>query len=748
MTKDEDRLGRKGFAESLADAIKGWKNKDSLVVAVYGAWGSGKTSLKNMIIDSLKQSEENGLTIVEFNPWQWAGQEQLFSAFFAEIGSCVGKKDKSGKGNLRAKKWRAYGAYLKMGSILSKTLRKLVIAFLVIIGILGLGGAILTSHWVKTTLLIVGLAGFVLAAFAKWGEGFSESLANVFQKRSELHEKGLSELKKELAIFLVEIENPILVVIDDIDRLTKQDTKLLFQLVKANADFPNVIYLLLFQRNIVEKNLEILGSLPGRDFLDKIIQVGFDIPKIERTRLERILFEGLDEILGIGTVNQRFDQHRWGNMYIGGLRIFFSTLRDVHRYLGMLSFHTSLFQNTGAFEVNPIDLIALEVIRVFEPSAYHRIASSKFELTERQSSLHGDDDYKKTESVVASIVSQVKEDRQLEIRDLLKQLFPFTEKVGYSDESLEEWYRDLRVCHPNVFDKYFHLTIPEGDISQAELDTILNFVGHRDALVKEFAALKQRNLLGVMLERLEAYKQKIDIIHALPFVTALFDIGDELPEAQPSFYSLGPESHLRRILFWYLMQEKNVEKRETILIHASQASSGIYLLMETVSLEQDKRFREKQPEKYLVQDDQSLEKLKSICLKKIEVASTSNVLKDHPKLIYILYQWLKWGKEDQVKAWVKALVQTSSGALSFLASILNKGTSQSLGDHVGKVHWTIRLRNIQDFVSIDEIKRNIDGLDVEKLNEKEKLAVKAFHRALRRREQGISDEDWRHDDEE
>ncbi len=293
----------------------------------------------------------------------------------------------------------------------------------------------------------------------------------------------MSHLKADLGKSLEKLETPILVVIDDIDRLSAEETRLLFQLVKANADFPNMVYLLLFQRDIVEQQLE-TTTLNGRGFLEKIVQVSFDLPIIERTRLEKVLLAGLDKILGDAGVNQRFDEQRWGNIFVGGLRAFFTTLREIHRYLGTLAFHASLFRNKGSFEVNPIDLIALEVLRVFEPGAYQRIANSKFELTERHG-LHEEDRRKRTEAAVESILSQATESRRPHVRELLNELFPHVQKIGYGDGFLEKWYRDLRVCHPDVFDRYFHLTIPEGDISQAGLDTIMSLAGDRDGLVKE-----------------------------------------------------------------------------------------------------------------------------------------------------------------------------------------------------------------------------------------------------------------------
>jgi predicted KAP-like P-loop ATPase len=151
--------------------------------------------------------------------------------------------------------------------------------------------------------------------------------------------------------------------LDDVDRLSTEEIRLLFQLIKANADFPNLVYLLLFQRDIVEKSLEAIApsivSISGREFLEKIVQVGFDIPLIEHRRLERVLFDGLNNLLADESVARHFDEQRWGNIFIPGLRPYFETLRDVRRLLATLAFQVSLFRGSGSFEVNPIDLVAL-----------------------------------------------------------------------------------------------------------------------------------------------------------------------------------------------------------------------------------------------------------------------------------------------------------------------------------------------------------------------------------------------------
>jgi predicted KAP-like P-loop ATPase len=45
---EQDRLNRKEFAGELGRAISTWTGPQSLTIAVNGAWGTGKTSIKNL----------------------------------------------------------------------------------------------------------------------------------------------------------------------------------------------------------------------------------------------------------------------------------------------------------------------------------------------------------------------------------------------------------------------------------------------------------------------------------------------------------------------------------------------------------------------------------------------------------------------------------------------------------------------------------------------------------------------------
>jgi predicted KAP-like P-loop ATPase len=85
--QQHDLLDRAGFAQRLALTISSWKNQESLVISLTGSWGSGKSSIKNMALEQLAATQ--GAQVIEFNPWQWAGQDKLSNAFFEEISRVV-----------------------------------------------------------------------------------------------------------------------------------------------------------------------------------------------------------------------------------------------------------------------------------------------------------------------------------------------------------------------------------------------------------------------------------------------------------------------------------------------------------------------------------------------------------------------------------------------------------------------------------------------------------------------------------
>ena len=356
--RGDDRLGRVRFAEAIADAIRGWSHKDSLVIALYGPWGMGKSSIKNMVLDALRSDRPREVVAVEYNPWQYANRDQIQAAFFDQVGIALGKGE---VGTLRTRArllahWQRLEAYLTAGKSLVDLFPKLVGAILLVPAALafakGAGGPLGSGYWVE------GVLGCIALLFLAWPR-VAKAVIGVLRVGLEIGRKSLDEVKEDLSTELRNVEKPILIIVDDVDRLTPKETLALLQLVKANVDLPNLVFLILCDRTVVGKHIESLLKVCGDEFLEKVVQIGFDVPKVERPRILRILTDGFDTILNADKhVEHTFDQIRWGNIFVEGIDGYFQNLRHVKRFLGTLAFHVALFRGKVAFEVNIVDLIA------------------------------------------------------------------------------------------------------------------------------------------------------------------------------------------------------------------------------------------------------------------------------------------------------------------------------------------------------------------------------------------------------
>jgi predicted KAP-like P-loop ATPase len=76
----EDELERTGFVNGLVTRISSWKETESIVIGLYGEWGTGKTSVLNLMKTKFEEDKNN--VIISFNPWYFKDEEQLILQFF------------------------------------------------------------------------------------------------------------------------------------------------------------------------------------------------------------------------------------------------------------------------------------------------------------------------------------------------------------------------------------------------------------------------------------------------------------------------------------------------------------------------------------------------------------------------------------------------------------------------------------------------------------------------------------------
>ena len=219
----EDLLGRKSFSKTLAEAVDKYKETESLVIGLFGKWGVGKTSIINMILENL-----NDKIVVHFSPWNYSTHSDLINLFFLEL-----KQSILDSGNVQDEK-SLEKAFLKYKRAIKDVSKNPIVRGLLSALLQKLFGVHLEELWSPPSL-----------------------------------EKTRDQLIKELK----KTNCKIIVVIDDIDRLTNEQVRDIFQLVKQVANFPNVIYLLSMDREIVCRALHEVQKVDGHEYLDKIIQI-------------------------------------------------------------------------------------------------------------------------------------------------------------------------------------------------------------------------------------------------------------------------------------------------------------------------------------------------------------------------------------------------------------------------------------------------------------------------------------------
>ena len=180
QSKKQDILARAKFAERLATDLQSWEGNDSLVVALYGAWGSGKTSLKNMLLEANRRKKKTTLPVIEFNPWQLSGTGSIPASFFRELGIALRVEGPGQDVEKRSKKLNAYATTLSLVGT--------------------------TADLVGKTLPWVGIPGGPLLQTA--GAGMKSAGASAkegseaLKAESEAAAKSLQEQKRELAQLL------------------------------------------------------------------------------------------------------------------------------------------------------------------------------------------------------------------------------------------------------------------------------------------------------------------------------------------------------------------------------------------------------------------------------------------------------------------------------------------------------------------------------------------------------------------
>lgn len=559
----------------------------------------------------------------------------------------------------------------------------------------------------------------------------------------------LSQLRDELSDALRGQEKRILVIIDDVDRLPADEVRQIFRLVKSVADLPNVIHLLVFDRDIAERAFDDPANELGPKWHEKIVQAAFDLPPVQRVDIQQLLLEGLNKLIGEMKVP---DPTRWGNVFHDGIAPWLRTPRDAGRLLNSLV----ATWPTVARDVDFADFVALETLRLFEPGLHAFIRHNPERLTGLTRDYAGDEGAKA--SLGKEILDTVEPAGHERAKAALKRLFPKLESVwgnhGYASESTVGWDRERRVCIARRFPAYFRFGIGDDVLSRDELESFAANIadaGYVRTKLAEYAGTVRRTggtKAAVLLEELSANINLIPATSLAEAVMNLFNAADQFtnPHDERGSGFLSIPAIWR---YWFVMKpllERLDEPSRAAALRSAFAGADSLqglrfgLTVFRTSLGRDPEAKPDSAGPPLV-GAAVCDELEEALRVRLRAAAADGRLLAEAGLMENLIQWLGLGGEAEVRAWTDGLLGNDAGVvrLAIAATLISR--SHAMGDRVMRERPIVHRPSLEKVVDVDCMTARLDAIAAAGPTPDAAQVISDFKRGLRSGDQPFAPED-------
>lgn len=402
-----DLLDRKVIINQLKESIQACKNYDgTFVIGLEGAWGSGKTTIVNNVIEELHRSEDNSFIIIDaIDPWIYNSQEALLVALFDEVLRKSGLKyDKS------------------MIKKFSKT-------------------------------LIASIMG-------------KETIGNVTSNvlLSDTDKPSISSIKLQIGNYLQKNNKTIVVFVDNIDRASGENIVFLFKIISIIFDLKRTVYILSYDRKRIEKilknNLDI-----DEHFIEKIVQQEIKVSSISKDKMYTLVRDSMTNILSLYGVEET-EISDFNSIF----KFLANTIKDVRELKRAInSTIPLLFKNELLYKPDLLTIMLIrfyyeDLYYTIKDNLHFFISvdlDQNIELYRLNISVYRD----KFNKEGKKFYDDLKESYGEEVLKLLSNVFPYTKKYldnlelksEYSnyDESYADINRNCRMSSAKYFDLYF-----------------------------------------------------------------------------------------------------------------------------------------------------------------------------------------------------------------------------------------------------------------------------------------------------
>ena len=668
-SSEQDLLGRVTFSKQLGEAIYKYDGKDGLVLGVFGKWGTGKTSILNMVVNEinyLSDNDDDSPIIVNFSPWNYSDKDNLISLFFRVL-----------KNKLNMDKYE-------------ETRKKI-------------GKALTDYSDALDALALVPMVGSGLATILK-------TIAKA-QGAELSKDVDIDTTKENLETVLGDTNQKIVVIIDDIDRLTNTQIRDIFQLVKQVGNFPNIIYVLSMDRDVVCRALESVHDIDGAEYLEKIVQIPFEIPALLKPRLREIFLTNLENTVKTISDNPKIDQSYWSEVFTNCIEPYIETLRDVNRVINTFQFRYKILYEETAFE----DMVALTTIEVLDPQLYQWIGKNKDLLCSTYSHsfsalFRNKSDYR------TSIYEELKKlaiNTDIGIK-FLTTLFPVfandidERSVRYTSSNIRE---TMRVAQEERFNSYFMFDLGGIPVSRYIINSYINILP-LDDLIDTIIGINNNGNIEYFIDELRSLVDTIPEKRLGLLSSVILNVLHKFSH-NSQFFMLSAYTKAEFLVYDIMSKINDENERynliKNILENINKEQLGtLASFINRIELSHGRLAGKEEPiEKQLI-TLQHLIDIEPIYVSKINEITQSEVIIDIRDFHMAFYLWECLDK-DRARTYLDNILKVDNNILKFICAIASKWTSEN------DVGWYYSLDKVSNYISVDIVYEKIKEISKEDL---------------------------------
>lgn len=527
----KDELKRHELLNALVGLVRHPRQKP-ITFGVEGPWGSGKTTILKALHAELMKSAN---PVATFDAWSYREPSQLISGYLKELGRTLA----------------VHGVVPHPGRFERQIAR----------GLLEFSG------------------GRIARAFSVLsGDLFRDSAA-----RSKL----------ELRTALSNLDQPVVVLVDDLDRLGEGELVAVLRLIRLVSDLPNVAHVVAYDRRQLAQTLfpNDPEGTRARDYLAKVIELELPLGSTPKELIGPLLDSAMNPLLG--TISESARESFLEDIHEAGLSTIMAALltpREVRRVAAA----TAWYWERMSQHLNLFDLFIVSILHYRAPDVYDTLRSrpewfANTEWSEDPRRILHEDDWREQGQAWLRTRRESTDSRDATVGRLVAQLFPHLD-IGEHLQGPSLARKERRIAHPAIYNRYFLPYVPSDAVSEAQIE---EFAETLEGM--EPGAERQDYVVRVLREemaagRIESFLDQWNLVFPASgdareqlsdelvedLSLALAEVSAELPKGE-SFFTISPR---RMAVFRIHLLSLGLDSGEAIT----------QLLLRVIDRSQDLRF--------------------------------------------------------------------------------------------------------------------------------------------------------------